>query len=79
MMIADTIICLQVQISSWDKFYISACLDICIYLIHICVMYVLCKAVCMNISQFNNIDFSSEVSTVNKFAYTDEALLLVRQ
>ena len=32
-----------------------------------------------NIRQFNNIDFSSEVSTVHKFVYTDEALLLVRQ
>ena len=31
------------------------------------------------IRQFNNIDFSSEVSTVHKFVYTDEALLLVRQ
>ena len=31
------------------------------------------------IRQFNNIDFSSEVSTVHKVAYTDEALLLVRQ
>ena len=36
------------------------------------------QAVCLNIRQFNNIDFSSEVSTVNKFVYTDEALLLVR-
>ena len=34
---------------------------------------------CNNIRQFNNIDFSSEVSTVHKFRYTDEALLLVRQ
>ena len=32
-----------------------------------------------DIRQFKNIDFSSEVSTVNKFVYTDEALLLVRQ
>ena len=32
-----------------------------------------------DIRQFNNIDFSSEVSTVHKFVYTDEALLLVRQ
>ena len=31
------------------------------------------------IRQINNIDFSSEVSTVHKFVYTDEALLLVRQ
>ena len=30
------------------------------------------------IRQFNNIDISSEVSTVHKFVYTDEALLLVR-
>ena len=33
----------------------------------------------LKIRQFNNIDFSSEVSTVHKFVYTDEALLLVRQ
>ena len=33
----------------------------------------------LNIRQFNNIDFSSEVSTVHKFEYTNEALLLVRQ
>ena len=32
-----------------------------------------------HIRQFNNIDFSSEVSTVHKFVYTDEALLLVRE
>jgi hypothetical protein len=31
------------------------------------------------IRQYNNIDLSSEVSTVHKFVYTDEALLLVRQ
>ena len=31
------------------------------------------------IRQINNIDLSSEVSTVHKFEYTDEALLLVRQ
>ena len=31
------------------------------------------------IRQFNNIDFSSEVSTVHKFVYTDEAFLLVRE
>ena len=37
------------------------------------------KFVRHNIRQFNNIDFSSEVSTVHKFVYTDEALLLVRQ
>ena len=35
--------------------------------------------ICLNIRQFNNIDFSSEVDTVHKFVYTDEALLLVRQ
>ena len=36
--------------------------------------------VSLEIRQFNNIDFSSEVSTVHKFVYTDEALLLlVRQ
>ena len=34
---------------------------------------------CSDIRQFNNIDFSSEISTVHKFVYTDEALLLVRQ
>ena len=33
----------------------------------------------LSIRQFNNIDFSSEVSTVHKFVYTDEALLLDRQ
>ena len=32
-----------------------------------------------NIRQFNNIDFSSVVSTVQKFVYTDEALLLDRK
>ena len=32
-----------------------------------------------NIRQFNNIDFSSEVSTEHKFVYTEEAMLLVRQ
>ena len=31
------------------------------------------------IGLFNNIDFSSEVSPVHKFVYTDEAFLLVRQ
>ena len=31
------------------------------------------------IRQLNNIDFSSEVSTVHKFVYTDKALLLDRQ
>ena len=32
-----------------------------------------------NIRQYNNIDLSSDVSTVHKFVYTDKALLLVRQ
>ena len=31
------------------------------------------------IRKYNNIDLSSEVSTVHKFVYTDDALLLVRQ
>ena len=39
--------------------------------------YFLCYI--QDIRQYNNIDLSSEVSTVPKFVYTDEALLLVRQ
>ena len=35
--------------------------------------------VSIDIRQYNNIDLSSEVSTVHKFVYTDEALLLARQ
>ena len=31
------------------------------------------------IRQINNIDFLSEVSTIQQFVYTDETLLLVRQ
>ena len=41
---------------------------------------VLCEqGLSSNIRQFNNKDFSSEVSTVHKFVYTDEAFILVRQ
>ena len=50
----------------------AKCWSILEYLLHKSLIW-------LTVRQFNNIVFSSEVSTLHKFVYTDEALLLVRQ